>query len=45
MVVTPHLAATAMVPRLLEGYDDGTWVALVFEEIAGSLPAQPWRPG
>ncbi|MFE4176736.1 aminoglycoside phosphotransferase family protein [Streptomyces sp. NPDC056909] len=29
--------------RLLDAYDDGTWVALVFEEIPGRLPAQPWR--
>ncbi|MFC7330487.1 hypothetical protein [Marinactinospora rubrisoli] len=23
--------------------DDGDWVALVFEEVPGRLPAQPWR--
>ncbi len=35
-----------MVPaaRLLDAYDDGDWVALIFEEIPGRLPAQPWRP-
>ncbi|MFE2032317.1 aminoglycoside phosphotransferase family protein [Streptomyces scopuliridis] len=30
-------------PRLLGSYDDGEWVALVFEDIDGTLPAQPWR--
>ncbi|MEV1178276.1 aminoglycoside phosphotransferase family protein [Nonomuraea sp. NPDC049784] len=30
-------------PRLLDAYDDGTWVALVFEDIEGRLPAQPWE--
>ncbi|OLZ72784.1 aminoglycoside phosphotransferase [Streptomyces sp. IMTB 2501] len=31
-------------PRLLGTYDDGTWVALVFEEVAGRQPYVPWRP-
>ncbi|MGW1725125.1 phosphotransferase [Streptomyces sp. NPDC002306] len=31
-------------PRLLGMYDDGTWVALVFEEVAGRQPHIPWRP-
>jgi aminoglycoside phosphotransferase (APT) family kinase protein len=31
-------------PRLLGSYDDGEWVALVFEYVEGALPAQPWRP-
>ncbi|MEU5097090.1 aminoglycoside phosphotransferase family protein [Streptomyces sp. NPDC020996] len=30
-------------PRLLGTYDDGTWVALVFEEIPGRQPHVPWR--
>ena len=30
-------------PRLLGTYDDGTWVALVFEEVAGRQPHIPWR--
>jgi len=41
--VTGALADTGCVPRLLHHYDDGTWVALVFEEIPGRLPGQPWR--
>lgn len=30
-------------PRLLGSHDDGTWVALVFEEVAGRQPHVPWR--
>jgi hypothetical protein len=41
--VAEALAPTGLVPRLLHVYDDGTWVALVFEEVAGHLPAQPWQ--
>ncbi|MFJ5901295.1 aminoglycoside phosphotransferase family protein [Streptomyces sp. NPDC093064] len=35
---------TPWTPRLLDAYDDGTWVAGVYEEIQGRLPTQPWRP-
>jgi hypothetical protein len=31
-------------PRLLHLYDDGDWVALVYEELPGRPPAVPWRP-
>ena len=31
-------------PRLLGSYDDGTWVALVFEDVRGRQPHVPWRP-
>jgi len=41
--ITPQLPAT-LAPRLLDVYDDGTWVALILEQIVGQLPAQPWRP-
>ncbi|MPY61906.1 aminoglycoside phosphotransferase family protein [Streptomyces spongiae] len=30
-------------PRFLGSYDDGTWVALVFEDVAGRQPTVPWR--
>ncbi|MEV7342350.1 aminoglycoside phosphotransferase family protein [Streptomyces sp. NPDC093544] len=30
-------------PRLLGSYDDGTWVALVFEDVDGRQPHVPWR--
>ncbi|MFG3012774.1 phosphotransferase [Streptomyces cinerochromogenes] len=37
------LPAVVPAPRLLGSYDDGTWVALVFEEVAGHQPRVPWR--
>ena len=37
------LPATAPVPRLLWTYDDGDRVLLVFEDVAGTHPAEPWR--
>jgi aminoglycoside phosphotransferase (APT) family kinase protein len=30
-------------PRLLFAHDDGDWVALVFEDVAGEEPRLPWR--
>ncbi|GAA1692101.1 hypothetical protein GCM10009745_41840 [Kribbella yunnanensis] len=29
-------------PRLLDVYDDGDWVGLLFEDISGWLPSHPW---
>lgn len=43
IAVTGALPSGAPVPRLLGSYDDGQWVALVFEDIDGALPAQPWH--
>ncbi|NMI57075.1 MULTISPECIES: phosphotransferase [unclassified Streptomyces] len=37
------LPPNAPVPRLLGTYDDGTWVALVLEDVAGRQPHVPWR--
>lgn len=37
------LPADVPAPRLLGTYDDGTWVALVFEDVAGRQPHIPWR--
>ncbi|MFF2188019.1 aminoglycoside phosphotransferase family protein [Streptomyces sp. NPDC058155] len=31
------------VPRLLGSHDEQGWVALVFEDVEGELPVQPWR--
>lgn len=36
----PHDVAA---PTFLGSYDDGTWVALVFEDVAGRQPNVPWR--
>jgi len=30
-------------PRLLWSYDEGGWVVLLIEAVAGTPPAQPWR--
>ncbi|MEV6864544.1 aminoglycoside phosphotransferase family protein [Streptosporangium subroseum] len=43
IVISRRLPRTVPAPRLLDAYDDGVWVALIFEEIPGRLPAQPWR--
>ncbi|PZF82224.1 phosphotransferase [Jiangella anatolica] len=32
-------------PRFRGSYDDGDWVALVFDEVDGRMPHEPWRPG
>ncbi|MHA7960745.1 phosphotransferase [Streptomyces sp. L500] len=34
----------APAPRLLGTYDDGTWVALLLEDVAGRQPRVPWLP-
>jgi serine/threonine protein kinase len=39
----PHLPAGLPVPRLLDVYDDGNWIALVYEEVNGRHPELPWR--
>ncbi|MEV0172395.1 phosphotransferase [Streptomyces sp. NPDC050803] len=37
------LPPTVPAPRLLATYDDGTWVALTFEDVQGRQPQVPWR--
>ncbi len=37
------LPDTVPAPRLLTSYDDGTWVALAFEDVDGRQPRLPWR--
>ncbi len=29
-------------PRLIDAYDDGDWVALAFEAVRGAMPRHPW---
>jgi aminoglycoside phosphotransferase (APT) family kinase protein len=41
--ITARLPAEAPTPRLLGSYDRDGWVALVFEDVDGVMPAQPWR--
>lgn len=42
--VVASLPAGVPVPRLLWSYDMDGWVALGFEDVAGSMPSQPWQP-
>lgn len=42
--VAAALPAAAPTPRLLGSIDSGGWVALIFEDIDGAMPAQPWQP-
>ena len=41
--IVSALPVNAPVPRLLGSYEEDGWVVLLFEEVAGSHPAQPWR--
>ena len=41
-VITRQLPASLRAPALLGVHDDGTWVALAFEYVAGRVPARPW---
>jgi serine/threonine protein kinase len=38
-----NLPAGLPVPRLIDVYDDGGWVALVFDDVRGRHPQAPWR--
>ena len=40
--IVAALPASAPVPRLLASYDEEGWVALVFEDIDGRHPGNPW---
>jgi len=42
--VTAALPPDVPAPRLLGVYDDGEWVALVLEDVAGRHPRTPWLP-
>ncbi len=44
IVISSALPRSAHFPRLLDTYDDGTWVALAFEVVAGRPPRHPWEP-
>ncbi|TCO48928.1 aminoglycoside phosphotransferase family protein [Actinocrispum wychmicini] len=43
-VIAAQLPEGAPAPKLLWSYDDGDWVALVFEDVEGRNPTVPWRP-
>jgi aminoglycoside phosphotransferase (APT) family kinase protein len=40
--VTAALPGTVPAPRLHGTFDDGSWIVLVFEDVDGREPAQPW---
>nr|WP_189182346.1 aminoglycoside phosphotransferase family protein [Microbispora rosea] len=40
--VAAALPATAPAPRLLASFDEDGWVVLLFEDVEGRAPAQPW---
>jgi hypothetical protein len=42
--VSAALPRIPELPRLLEVFDDGDWVALAFEAVDGRPPAHPWDP-
>lgn len=37
------LPPSPRLPRLRGVHDDGTWIALVFDDVDGHVPAMPWR--
>lgn len=41
--IAGRLPPSAPAPRLRWTYDDGQWVALVFDDAAGTPPSLPWR--
>jgi hypothetical protein len=43
-VVSAGLPPAPELPRLLDVYDDGDWVALAFVAVDGRAPAHPWVP-
>jgi aminoglycoside phosphotransferase (APT) family kinase protein len=40
--VTAAFPASLPAPRLLGSYDDGHWVAMIFEDVEGRHPRTPW---
>ena len=40
--VATHLPTRTPAPRLLHVHDDGHWVVLVFEDVDGRQPHEPW---
>lgn len=41
--VAASLPAGIPAPRFLGSFDDGDWIALMFDDVAGRSPGQPWR--
>ena len=43
-LITVQLPESAPAPTFRGIYDDGTWVALVFDDVDGAAPRVPWEP-
>jgi hypothetical protein len=41
--IAAALPASVPTPRLLDSYDDGDWIAQIFEDIDGTAPRMPWH--
>ena len=41
--IAAALPASVPAPRFLDSYDDGDWIALIFEDIDGTAPQTPWQ--
>jgi len=41
--IAAALPASIPTPRFVDSYDDGDWIALIFEDIDGTTPHMPWR--
>src|SRR5581483_2607615 len=41
--VAAALPDSVPVPRFIASYGDGDWVALIFQDVEGRHPAQPWQ--
>ena len=42
--IAAALPASVPTPRFLDVYDEGDWIALMFEDIDGATPRTPWQP-
>jgi len=42
--IAAALPASVPTPRFLDVYDEGDWIALMFEDIDGTTPRTPWQP-
>jgi hypothetical protein len=41
--IAAALSPSVPTPRFLDAYDDGDWIALIFEDIDGTIPRTPWQ--
>ena len=41
--IAAALPTSVPAPRFLGSYDDGDWIALIFEDIDGTAPQTPWQ--